>query len=269
MTYINKHTPGSFCWIELGTTDQEAAKNFYSSLFGWAVNDVLVAPNDLYSMFQLEGRDVGAAYTLRPEQRAHGAQPHWMVYVAVESADDAARKAAELGGKVLTNPFDVSDVGRMAVLEDPTGAVFSVWQPGKHIGIRIAGVEGAFCWADLSTPDPAQARQFYSSLFGWEIAAKEQGLSGYLHIANEQVPIGGIAPLEHRDPAVPPHWLIYFAVQDCDAVTAKAEHLTAKISMPPTTLENVGSVAVLADPEGAAFALYQPAPQVTNGAAGK
>lgn len=257
MTNINKHAPGSFCWIELGTTDQEAAKNFYCQFFGWTVNDVLVGPNDLYSMFQLEGRDVGAAYTLRPEQRAHGAPPHWMVYVAVESADDTAKTAAALGGTILVHPFDVSDVGRMAVIQDPTGPVFSVWQPGKHIGMRIARVDGTFAWAALTTPDIEQAKQFYSSLFGWTIAAIDPDPTGHLRISNGEEPIGAITPLPPEHDLIPPHWLVYFAVSDCEAAAAKAEHLTAKFHLRPTVIPHVGRVAILSDPEGAAFALVQ------------
>src|SRR5205823_8815558 len=128
MPNIEKHTPGSFCWIELGTTDQNAAKNFYGKLFGWEANDMPMGPNGVYTIFKLGGRDAGAAYSLREEQRSAGVPPHWMLYVAVESADDSAKRAGKLGGKVVMDAFDVSDLGRMAVIQDPAGAMFSVWQ---------------------------------------------------------------------------------------------------------------------------------------------
>ncbi|MBI3472894.1 MAG: VOC family protein, partial [Candidatus Solibacter usitatus] len=229
MTQIDKHSPGAFCWIELGTSDQNAAKSFYGALFGWSVNDVPMGPSDFYTMFKLQGRDAGAAYTLRPDQREQGVPPHWMIYVAADSADEAANKASQLGATVLAGPFDVSDVGRMAVLRDPTGAVFSLWQPKRNSGIGIAGVDGALCWADLSTPDPARATEFYSGLFGWKIMAGEKDPSGYLHIVNGEAFIGGIPPAAHRDPNMPAHWLPYFTVSDCDASAAQATGLGARL----------------------------------------
>jgi predicted enzyme related to lactoylglutathione lyase len=156
MANIDRHAPGSFCWIELGTSDQAAAKSFYTSLFGWTVNDFPMGPGQFYSMFALQGRNTGAAYTLDPKNMP-GIPPNWALYVCVESADTAAGKAGENGGKVLGGPFDVSEFGRMAVLQDPTGAIFNVWEPRSHHGTGIYGVQGTLCWAELSTPDTEAA----------------------------------------------------------------------------------------------------------------
>ena len=257
MQIIDKHPPGSFCWIELATTDQNAAKNFYGTLFGWTASDMPMGPDDVYTMFQLQGRSAAAAYTLRAEQRSMGVPPHWMLYIAVDSADDAASRTAELGGKVLAPAFDVFDVGRMAVLQDPTGAAFSVWQAKTHPGTEIAGIEGTLCWADLSTPDPARAGKFYSELFRWKLEAAEHDSSGYLHIRNGDRFIGGIPPIQHRDSQIPPHWLLYIAVSDCDESAAKAKQLGATTLMSPMTMENVGRWSILADPQGAVFAIFQ------------
>ena len=259
MPHIEKHPPGAFCWIELATTDQNAAKNFYGQLFGWGVHDFPMGPNDFYSMFQREGRDICAACTMRAEQRSQGVPPHWMIYVAVESADAAANRAAPLGGKVLAPAFDVFDAGRMSVLQDPTGAVFSVWQAKRHAGTGITGVDGTLCWADLSTPDQEHASLFYRDLFGWKIVQGENDPSGYLHIVNGEEFIGGIPPAARRNPNIPPHWLAYFAVSVCDATAAKAKDLGATFHLAPMTLENVGRMAVLADPQGAVFAIFQSA----------
>ena len=257
MATVDKHAPGSFCWIELATSDQEAAKSFYGSLFGWSVNDYPIGPNEFYSMFKLDGQDVAAAYTMKPEQRSQGVPPNWMVYVAVNSADDIAKKVAQLGGKVLAPPFDVMDVGRMAVVQDPTGAVLSVWQAKRHKGAGISGVDGTLCWADLSTPDPERARKFYADLFGWKIVTGEHDASGYLHVKNGEAFIGGIPPATHRKPKSPPHWLAYFTVSDCDKASAKAKQLGANIYLGPMTMENVGRMAVVADLQGAVFAIFQ------------
>jgi uncharacterized protein len=259
MANIENHPAGNFCWIELATTDQNAAKNFYGSLFGWATADMPMGPDDFYSIFRLQERDAAAGYTMRKDQREHGVPPHWMLYVAVESADKAAAKAAELGGQVLAPAFDVFDVGRMSVLQDPTGATFCVWQPKRNKGIGIGGVEGTLCWADLSTPDPERAGKFYSGLFGWNLVKDEKDPSGYLHIKNGEHFIGGVSPAKHHNPKTPPHWLAYFTVSDVDATAAKATKAGAQLYLPPMTMENVGRMSVIADPQGAVFAIFKSA----------
>jgi predicted enzyme related to lactoylglutathione lyase len=256
MTHIDKHATGSFCWIELATTDQSAAKKFYSELFGWSPDDSPMGPDEFYTIFKLDSRDAAAGYTLRADQRAQHVPPHWLPYLSVESADQSADKCKQLGGTVLVGPMDVMEAGRMAVLQDPTGAYFCVWQPARNPGIGIAGVHGTLCWADLSTPDAKRASAFYSGLFGWKIMAGENDKSGYLHIKNGEQFIGGIPPAEHQQPGVPPHWLAYFWVDDVDNSAAKAKKLGANIYAGPMTIENVGRMAIIADPQGASFAIF-------------
>ncbi len=259
MANVDKNPIGSFCWFELATTDQAAAKNFYTSLFGWSVNDSPMGPDDFYSMLTLSGRDIGAAYTMRKEQRAQGVPPHWMVYIAVTSADDAVSKAAQLGGTVLAPAFDVMDVGRMAVIQDPTGAIFSAWQAKSRPSTTIIGVDNSFCWADLSTPDPEKAGKFYSGLFGWGLMNDPKDPSGYIHIKNGEDFIGGIPPATHRNPNAPPHWLVYVQVADVEAAAAKTGQLGGKVLMPPRNMENVGTWSIIADPQGAVLALFKSA----------
>lgn len=263
MPNIDTHKPGAFCWVELGTTDQNAAKSFYSSLFGWAADDHPMGPNAVYTVFQLQGRDAGAAYTLRPDERAHNVPPHWMLYIAVENADAAANRAAQLGAQVLAPAFDVMDLGRMAVIQDPTGAIFSVWQAKKQAGTEITGVPGTLCWCDLNTRDQAHARKFYSDLFGWKTTddTDDNPPSGYVHIQNGDEFIGGILPPAYVPPHVPPHWMPYFLVANCDASFAKAKQLGAKAYMEPKTLEEAGRFAILADPQGAGFAIFESIPR--------
>jgi hypothetical protein len=261
MRHIDTHPPGAFCWIELSTTDQNAAKSFYSSLFGWASQDFPMGPNDFYTMFQIEGRNTGAAYAMRAEQRSQGVPPHWMIYISVASADDAVSRAAQLGGKVLAPPCDVYTAGRMAVVQDPMGAVFALWQPKTHTGTGIAGVHGTLCWADLITPDPTRAKEFYTVLFGWRFYTGQNDPSGYLHIANGETSIGGIPPAEFGDPSAPPHWLAYFFVSNCDETVAKTNELGGKTLLAPMAIEKVGRMAILADPQGAVFAIIQAWPR--------
>jgi predicted enzyme related to lactoylglutathione lyase len=259
MPHIDKHPAGSFCWVELATSDQAAAKTFYSSLFGWAPNDNPMGPDDYYTIFKLDGRDTAAAYTLRPD-RQPGVPPHWMLYIAVDNADDSAARAAQAGGNVVAPPFDVYTFGRMAVVQDPAGATFSMWQPKDNSGIGISGVDGTLCWADLCTSDPAPARKFYAETFGWEIATTPNDPSGYLHIKNGAQFIGGMPPGQFLPPGVPPHWLLYFVASNCDAAAEKAKSLGARIHNGPMTIENVGRMAIIADPQGAVFAIFQPMP---------
>jgi predicted enzyme related to lactoylglutathione lyase len=259
MANIDKHPVGSFCWIELHTSDQNAAKKFYGSLFGWTPQDMPMGPNDFYTIFKLQGRDAAAGCTLRPEETSMGVPPHWFIYIAVDDVDAAAPNAENLGGKILAPPFDVMDAGRMAVIQDPTGAVFCLWRANKNAGIGIAQVHGTLCWADLSTPDPQRGSEFYSGLFGWHIAADPKDPSGYLHIKNGEQYIGGIPPTLHRQVGVPAHWMAYFQVDDVDATAAKAKELGANLYLPPMTMEGVGRMSVIADPQGAVFSIFKSA----------
>lgn len=145
MTNIDKHPAGSFCWIELHASDQNAAKKFYCTLFDWQAHDEPMGPEGVYTMFRLDGRDAGAGCSLRPEERSQGVPPHWMLYIAVDNADAAVTKAQQLGGKIIAPAFDVMEAGRMAVIQDPTGAMFCIWQANKSKGIAISGVSGTLC----------------------------------------------------------------------------------------------------------------------------
>ncbi|MBV8809331.1 MAG: VOC family protein [Acidobacteriaceae bacterium] len=257
MPSLQTHPPSSFCWFELGTTDQNAAKQFYTSLFGWTANDYPMGPSDFYTMFQLTGADAAAAYTLREDQRQHGVPPHWMIYIAVENADQTAARAGQLGATVLAAPFDVAEHGRMAVLQDPTGAAFSIWQPKQHPGTGVSRTDGTVCWADLSTGDPAKAAQFYEALFGWSVKPGEHDSSGYLHIQNRGEFIGGIPPAALRNSQIPPHWLLYFQTSNCDQTAKNAAQAGATLHVAPMTIPNVGRMSVIADPQGAVFAIFQ------------
>lgn len=257
MGEIDKHKPGAFNWIELTTTDQSAAKTFYTSLFGWTFEDHPMGPTDFYTMFALRGRTCAAVYSMPKDERDMHIPSHWNLYIQVVSADDSAKLATELGGKVLYGPFDVQEHGRSAVIQDPAGAVFMLWEPKQNPGITIQGEPGSLCWADLNTPDQQAAVDFYTKLFGWEVDASQDG-SGYLHIKNAGDHIGGIPPKEQQNPNAPPHWMIYLQVADCEATTAKAKELGASVFMGPTRMEKVGVVTVFADPQGAVSALFQP-----------
>jgi predicted enzyme related to lactoylglutathione lyase len=259
MAIVDKLIPGSFCWMELATTDQSAAKQFYSSLFGWTVTDHPMGPAGVYTIFSLKGQDCAAGFTIPKDELQMGVPPHWGLYIGVASADESTKLAKELGANVLAGPFDVMDKGRMSVVQDPTGAHFCLWQQITSKGIGIAGEDNTFCWADLNTPDRDAAKKFYSALLGWKfVTGKDKDESTYWHIMNGERGIGGMPPAEHQQPGAPPHWMIYYLVSDCKASFEKATSLGARGYVPPMTIEGAGEMAVLADPQGAVFALFKP-----------
>jgi uncharacterized protein len=261
MPEITKHTPGSFCWIELATTDPAAAKRFYGDLFDWAAEDMPMEDGSSYTMLRLRGKNVGALYRLDKEREGAGIPPHWFTYVAVKSADESTKKAASLGATVVAEPFDVMDVGRMSVLRDPTGAHFAVWEPRKHQGTGLVGEPGAHCWTELMTPDTKKAGNFYSSLFGWkrdEMKTTEPRVQIYTVFKNGDTPAGGMMALTPDMGPIPANWLVYFATRDVNAVADRVKKLGGKIMVPPTDIPDVGRFSVVQDPQGAVFAFLQP-----------
>jgi predicted enzyme related to lactoylglutathione lyase len=261
MAEFSSHAPGTFSWAELATTDQKAGVEFYRSLFDWNVNEQPISDAEVYTMFTLRGKEVAAAYTMRPEERQHGAPPHWNLYVTVANVDESVKKAESLGATVLAPPFEVMDVGRMAVLQDPTGAVFQVWEARKHIGAKILNEQSSLVWSELTTRDTKRAESFYTSLFGWTPKhAAPSGVMDYTEFHNQGKPLGGMMAMPHNmPPHVPSYWMPYFQVADVDASTNSAKGLGGKSMVGPQDIPNTGRFAILTDPQGAFFALYTPA----------
>jgi predicted enzyme related to lactoylglutathione lyase len=252
-----KHPAGNFCWFELGTNDQSAAKEFYTKLFGWQFSDSPLPPEmgGVYTMFLKDGKEVGACYQLGPQQQ--GVPPHWMPYVSVKSADETAGKVAGLGGELILPPFDVMDFGRMAAFKDPTGAVLSIWESKAHYGADLVNALGSVCWSELATNDTAKVGKFYTGLFGWSLFESKDAMA-YTEIGNGEQRIGGIVAMVGQQwQGVPPHWTIYFAVDNCDAVAAKAQTLGGKICVEPMDIPNVGRFAGILDPQNASFMIIQ------------
>jgi uncharacterized protein len=247
-----KYAPGAFSWADLSTTDQDAAKQFYGQLFGWKAIDNPVGEGMVYSMMQIDGKDVAAISSQPQQQRDAGVPPLWNSYITVESADAAADRAQKLGATVHAPAFDVMDAGRMAVVQDPQGAFFMLWEPKQHIGASLVNAPGALTWNELASVDPDGATGFYHELFGWNTEAFEGMQMTYLGIQNQGQSNGGIRSSMENEPN---YWLVYFGTADIDADTAKAGELGATVLAPPTDI-GVGKIAVLQDPQGAVFALY-------------
>jgi predicted enzyme related to lactoylglutathione lyase len=255
------YAPGTPCWIDLGTPDQDAAGEFYGGLFGWSLReDENAEQTGGYRVASLDERAVGGVMKLMQE----GQPPAWMTYICVEDADASTAAAREAGGEVVVEPMTVLDYGRMAILKDPTGAVLGLWQPGTNIGAGVMRETGAVAWNELNTRDPGAARSFYGGVFGWKFEDREfEGTGTYTIISLGEESFGGVIDITDRVPAeVPAHWLVYFAVEDAEATVAKAKESGGEVMFGPQEISEVGTVAVLKDPWGAVFAVIKPNPQM-------
>lgn len=245
---VTKHDQGRFCWAELQTSDGPGAKAFYTALMGWDAEDNPMGPDMVYTMYKVSGESVGAQY----EDKSSQAPPYWGTYIAVDDADGTVARAKELGGTILMEPFDVMEHGRMAVIQDPTGAVFSIWQPKNHIGYTLINEPGAVCWNELYTNDTAAAAAFYSGLFGY--GTKESQMSmPYTEFQQDEKSIAGMMAITPEMGEVPPHWSIYFTVTNCEETFAKANELGASVIVAPMEVPGIGTMAIMQDPQGAVF----------------
>jgi predicted enzyme related to lactoylglutathione lyase len=261
MADFDAHAPGTFSWVELATSDAKAGVAFYRALFGWDVVEHDMGPGGVYTIFTMRDRDVAAGSAMQDDERRMGIPPHWNLYVTVENADAAAAKAASLGATVLVPPFDVMNHGRMAVVQDPAGAVFQLWEPKAHIGVKIRNEPGSLCWSELTTKDPKAAEAFYTKMFGW--TAKHSAPSAAMDYTefsvNGQPGVGMMAMPEGMPPDVPSYWMPYFMAANLDASTAKAKDLGANVMVGPNAIPDGGRFVILQDPQRAMFAMYQPA----------
>jgi predicted enzyme related to lactoylglutathione lyase len=261
------------CWIDTSQPDPEAAVTFYSGLFGWEFEDAMPPGSDgKYFIARLRGGDV-AAVGSQPEGAPSMAL--WNTYIWVDSADDTAAQVKDAGGRVLMEPFDVMEAGRMAVFTDPEGAAFCVWQAKEHKGARIVNEPGSLNFNGLNTRDPEGAKSFYGWVFGWKTlelggAAGMWQLPGYgeflersdpglrQRMADSGAPAGfedvvaALNPIADDQPDVPAHWSVTFAVEDADATADRAAELGGKVVVPPFDAPWVRTT-VIADPQGATF----------------
>jgi predicted enzyme related to lactoylglutathione lyase len=272
------YPPGVPCWVDTGQPDPEAAVRFYSGLFGWEFVDR--SPSDSpvrYLVGQLRGRDV-AGVGSQPEGTPP--DPAWNMYVSVDSAEETATKVKDAGGAVLMAPFDVGSAGRMAVLADPEGAAFCVWEPKEWSGAHLANEHATWNFNELNTRDPGGAQTFYRAVFGWEATTIVTGNGGFTmwrrpgygdFLAERDPEIrerqSGVGAPEGFEDAVawlipmtdgqfpegtPAHWSTTFAVDDADAVAEQAERLGGEVLAPPFDAPWV-RMTVLRDPQGAVF----------------
>lgn len=267
------------CWVDTSQPDPDEAAGFYGGLFGWEFEDAMPAGSPgRYLIARLRGGDV-AAVSSQPE----GAPPQaiWNTYIWVDDADEAAAKARDAGGSVLSEPFEVMNAGRMAVIADPEGAAFSVWQAREHRGARIVNEPSSLNFNVLNTRDPAAAKRFYGAVFGWTtldlgsgefwtLAAYGDYLEALTPGTRERTAAMGAAGFEDVLAAIteiadddhdsPAHWGVTFGTDDADAAAAKAKELGGTVVVPPTDAP-YSRLTVLRDPQGATFSASQFVPE--------
>jgi predicted enzyme related to lactoylglutathione lyase len=273
------YIPGVPCWIDTNQPDPQAAARFYEGLFGWEAEDVMPPEAEgSYFIGRIRGGDVGA---IGPSEDGAAATPVWNTYIWVDSADDAVDAAREAGG-TATDAFDVMDAGRMAVITDPEGATFCVWEAGKHRGAQVVNEHGSLNFNGLATRDLPRAEAFYGALFGWRALDLPSGvvwaLPGYGDHLEELMPgvreqmaqmgapdgfidvVAAVNPIATDDQTTPAHWGITFACDDVEATAAKAVELGGEIVSAPVDAPWT-RVAVLRDPQGATFVAGQFIPE--------
>jgi uncharacterized protein len=252
--------PGTPSWVELSTKDPDAAAAFYGEVMGWTATEPgPVEETGGYRMFQQGGHNVAGLIGLMQE----GQPTVWGAYISVADADAIADRVRVAGGSVLVGPMDVMDLGRMAILADPSGAVFGIWEPRGFEGADIVNEPNSLGWFEVLTRDPDAGLAFYPAVFGWTAGRPsfEGAPESYTVWELDGRPVGGMMTLddEHFPPGLPSHWSICFSVADCDAIVAKARELGAKVPVEPMDMP-IGRFAVLVDPQGASFTVWEAAP---------
>jgi predicted enzyme related to lactoylglutathione lyase len=247
---MTDYAPGTPSWVDLSSSDADAAAAFYGELFGWSATP----PGEEFGGYRtfIDGDDslAGLMPLMSPEQPVV-----WSTYVSVDDADATAVKVKEAGGQVMVEPMDVGDLGRMAVFVDTVGAVIGVWQPGEHKGATKVNTPVSLSWNELACRDADAAKAFYGAVFGWVGDTADMGGMAYTQWMLGDKSIGGMLEMAGDMPAgIPPNWLVYFAVEDTDATLAKALELGGGVIREPMDLP-VGRFAVMTDPQGAPFAV--------------
>jgi uncharacterized protein len=242
--------PGAPCWIELSSGDLGAANQFYSQLFGWQAEDQGEQMGHYY-IYRQGGQMIAGGMT-NPQGN------YWVTYVCTQNAEAAANAAREAGGQVIVGPMQVMDLGSMAVVTDPAGAALGIWQPNQHKGSELVNAPFGFCWNELETRDLEAAKRFYPKVFGWGVHSNPMPQGGeYVEWQTDGRSVAGAQAMGPQFPAnVPPHWLVYFAVNDTDAIATKAQSLGGKLLAPAMDIPQ-GRFAVLSDPQGAPFGIIK------------
>lgn len=244
------HPHGTPSWVDLATTDIDGAVAFYEAVLGWEAGPDQGPEAGHHRTFTVGGRAVAGG---SPMAAALGIPPVWSSYVTVDDVDATVERVTGAGGTVLAPPFDVLTSGRMATIADPGGAALSLWQPGDHIGAELVNEPGALCWNELNTREPERAAAFFADVVGWEAVGTESaGPSRYWAFLLGGREIAGMLEMTEEWGEMPSHWMVYFAVDDCDAAVRRATDAGGVVHFGPMD-GPPGRFAVVSDPQGAAF----------------
>jgi predicted enzyme related to lactoylglutathione lyase len=261
MAEVTAHAPGTFCWIEAGSTDIGVSCDFYAALFGWEVDERPVPDAGTYIRFLKRGKPVAGMYPLDTAQQTIGMPSHWISYVSVEDAAATLEKAVEGGATPLGRVIDVPGVVVVAEFVDPTGAVCGFWQSKGHIGAAYINEPGTLIWNELWTNDPTAAAAFYCSLFGWAEEVQEMPAGLYRFFRDGDALRGGMMRISPEMGEVSPSWSAHIAVGDLDASIEKVAELGGSVEGEVIDVSGVGRRAVVWDPTGVRFMFMEPARQ--------
>lgn len=258
MGYEREHTPGTPTWIDLTSPDLVISARFYGGLLGW--DTAVRGPADLtggYLSFRVQGLDVAGLGRLDDGEEEE--PPAWTTYFAVRDIDDVVAQVEANDGRVLQGPVEVPEAGHRALLADPTGAVFGVWQAGGHHGADLIGGPSSMCWNQLASRNIEASKRFYGTVFGWESDTTPYETSTYTSFRADGRDLIGMVEMDRSWPrGLPSHWMTYFRVDDCDAVAAQAAELGGEVSVEPYDMPHIGRTAVIGDPHGAVFSIVTP-----------
>ena len=251
MPGVTSYQQGTPSWVDLLTTDQAGAEKFYGQLFGWEAKREPVGAGRFYSIQYLKGKIIAGIMEQSKQQSEQGVPPSWFTYITVEGVDAVTAKVEKLGGRVISESFDVFENGRMAIIQDPEGAFVSLWQAKAHIGAQLVNEPGTLIWNELVADDPEKMAAFYSSLLDIEMKPME-GMPEYMLFTVKGNSTAGIFKKGEQLKALPSHWSNYFAVEDTDRIAEKTKSLGGEVVAPPVDT-GMGRFAVLKDPQGVVF----------------
>ena len=257
MAEFTNHKHGTFCWLDLATTDTNAAKAFYTEIFGWEILDIPVAENYVYTMLNLNGKPVAALNEMQPAQREMNIPPYWLSYVAVDNADEIMATVSENGGTVCMPVMDVMEEGRMGLLQDPEGAFLGIWQAKNMPGFYYKEISGSVCWFEHGSHDRDKSIPFLEKTFGWTSKTNPMGEMVYTTFFLGEEMVCGLYEMTPDMAQIPSHWLPYFTIGNMDESLEKIVGLNGKILMPKMFVQGVGHFAVVSDPQGGVFGLLQ------------
>jgi predicted enzyme related to lactoylglutathione lyase len=259
MPHVDSHTAGTINWVDMVSTDLDAASAFYTGLFGWETQDMpMPGGGEVYRFFRLGGRDAAAAGSMPPEMSAQGIPSHWNVWVA-GNADQIIEKAAAAGGQVLMAPMTLGPSGRLAMVADPGGAAVGVWEADQHIGAGVVDEPGAMSWYEVNTRAFDENKRFYGEVFGWTAEPLDAPGINYATWKLDGRTVGGMLEMNEQWEGIPSSWMVYFAVGDTDEAAKRATELGGSVGAPPFDTA-FGRIAVLVDPAGGHFSVVTPVP---------